>query len=74
MIFLEPLVSIILLFKLVSLPLFAIVQQVLFTQFLIVYGLIDEAWSLAKAHTLVFGDFLLAKLPEVSRPLLLYHH
>lgn len=63
----------ILLLKLISLPLFG-VEEVFFTQLLIMDGLIDEAGTLAKAHTFIFGHFFLTKLTEISRSLLFYHH
>ena len=71
MIILEGLLVLIL--KLISLSLFG-VNQVLLTQLLIVNCLIDEAGSLAKAYTLIFGNFFLTKLPEISRSLLFNNH
>ena len=62
-----------LLLKLIPFPLFG-VEQVLLTQLLIMDGLINEAGSLAKAHTLIFRHFFLTKLPEITRSLLFYHH
>ncbi len=70
-IFLES--SLVFLLKLIPLPLFG-VEQVLLTQLLIMDGLINEAGSLAKAHTLIFGHFFLTKLPEITWSLLFYHH